>query len=365
MSTFISPYDLGKNFEAYFVCPEGCREYFEKVCQTLECEHAAKSGVFCYNKDDFSEITKKHLKRSKNVVFVLTQGAVEKAAAEDYDEFRKAYRFVWENNPHSLSLIAINDCHLGYGIEYPEDMQSFKWLHRKKYILSDITEEDMAHELCTEFRLGYTQAKSRKLDRLAECGGALYSDMYFKGKRCLTMALVCQVIAGILAVLLFCTDLINSEVMWLYVISTLVSLALPVISIGYLCFAFMHSIYQRIIIFDVSVLFADFKRRTVQRLSVIFGILIGIGSVQVIGKLLEISSSAGDKAFSAFLISIYAVSILFTAVQLAKVCLLDNLCGNIVEVSEKRGKIHLIFTVIHASLAVLTVIAILINLPKL
>ena len=364
MSVFISPYNVGENFESYFVCPEAHREYFESVASILQSNHAAKSAVFCYDSDELSKSIKANLKKSKNVVFVLTSGAVEKAAAEDYDEFRKTYKFVWENNPHSLSLIAINNCHLGYGIDYPEDMQSFKWLHRKKYILSEITADDMADELCIEFRLGYTQSKANKFDKLAKDGRELIEEMNANSQKCLITALVCEVLSVAAILFLYFYSEAEELNMLLSFAILLAIIILPCIALGNLSFAFGHSLYTRIKMYDVSVLFSQFKIRTAKRLSILLGFGMAAGIGYIVFKLIDRTDVMSDAASIALIISIFAVAVVLTTVQLIKVSTLNNIYDGIVETLKARRRIHFVFTAIHLALILTVVILMLFISPK-
>ena len=65
MSVTVNHLNLGKNYEALFVCPEETRDYFMKVAAILEVNRAVKSDVFCYDGEKLSFKAKEKLKKSR------------------------------------------------------------------------------------------------------------------------------------------------------------------------------------------------------------------------------------------------------------------------------------------------------------
>ncbi len=351
MSVTVNHFNLGKNYEALFVCPEDTREYFMKVAAILEVNRAVKSDVFCYDGEKLSFKVKEKLKRSRNVIFVLTSGATERAAADEKDELRAAYAYVWKENPNSLSLMAINDCHLGYGIDYPEDMQSFKWLHRKKFDLSKITCEAMADDLYGEFRLGFSQSEDRRITRLAEDGISAFADIYYKSYRAAQNVLLFGALALICALVVMFVPVPEGKTIIL-VLTGLASAVLCAVALGHLCFGIMHYLYKRAQLSNVSVLFFDFIRRSLQRIGVLLG--IGLFSLLCYGAycLLDLSDKNGIDI---------RITVIYCLVALIAIAIVWLIYSNslyhatqsssyYIALCEKRPRIHAIFAIVFAIL---------------
>ncbi len=347
MSVIVNHFNLGANYEAYFVCPEIYREYFTAVADYLEKDLAVKSDIFCYDSENLSEKVKRNLKRSKNVVFVLTEGATERAASDENDELRTVYGYVWKANPNSLSLMAVNECHIGYDIEYPPEMQSFKWLHRKKYELSVITVEKMAEELFREFRIGFTQTESRRLEKLAVEGSSGYSLIYDSDVRGMKGALLWECFSLAVTLLILFTKINENTFAPLL---ALLAAVFAGVGIGYLCYTLMRGLCARIELLDVSVLFGAFKIRTAQRVAA----LLGVGMWGGIWYLAILFIDFADKNkvdMKIALIGVFVVLIAFTIIQLVKASILSSaafLSSHYIKLCEKRPRIHITFAVVYA-----------------
>ncbi len=356
MSVIINHFNLGMYYESYIVCPEAHRNYFSTVATYLNDALAVKSAIFCYDTQELTEDIKSTLKKTKNVLFVLTNGVVEKAAAEDYDSFRKVYGYIWNNNPDSISLMAVNNCRIGYEIEYPEDMVSFKWLHRKSYDLYKTSAEEMALELYNEFRLGYMKAERKKLERLAVDGAPGFIGIYYKGVRGMRGALLWEILSFIVVLVLMYTNLMDSE--WMIPLTFLAAISAGV-GLGYICYTLMSSLCERIQLLDVSVLFGDFKRRTMQRIGFLLGAGLWAGIWYAAIMILDKASGAELSMKVAF-IGIYVILIGFTIVSLVRSSVLLNAAefsSNYLELCEKRPRIHIIFSAVYAAVTILIIIA--------
>jgi len=326
------------------------REYFQSVSRILEVQMAVKCRVFCYDSETLTEGMRKNLKSSRNVIFVLTEGAVEKAAAEDYDGLRKTYAYVWHTNPHSLSLMSVNEYHVNYDIQYPEDMVSFKWLHRKKFDLKNTSAEDMAEELYGELRYNFPQREKRKLERLAEYGRGTYARIYEKARGGLLGALFCEI--GVLAVFLILqfTELGRGDAA---LPLSLLAAVLGSVALGIISYLVMSCLYLRDRLMDVSVLFGDFRRRITQRLAVIFGIGLWVGMWALFLQLVNYAD-ANKAPLVPVTIYIFASVIVLTAAQLVKVSLMLNtvyVSYHYVNFCERRPAVQRAFLIVYAVVA--------------
>lgn len=267
MTTKVNHINLGLFHEAYIVCNCETEEYFREVAKELNKEYLVRTGVFVYDKEELTDKVKFDLRFSSNVLFMLTEGETEKAAQGESSPMRQVYSFVQSNNQGSISLVAVDGCQVDYSVEYPEDMKSFMWLHRKNYFISRETAEETAASFFKELRRNHSKTQQRKLNRLRGDGQHIKDDQYK----------VLSVISAIFGLIFLLIYLLSRQGLWgvdadiskfIYVLEVIVEVfaysAIPYIMIAF-CFF-------RDVTYDVSKVFSEFRRLGRKRLSFIFGV---------------------------------------------------------------------------------------------
>lgn len=260
----INHFNLGLFNETCFVCGQALEEYFLKVAETLRNEYSVKATVYVYDRDEMTDKVKRSLKYCYSVLFMLTPGVTEAAAKDENNLFRKVFAFTNKKNPYAVSLVAVNGCMVDYGVEYPDDMKSFRWLHRKTFNIYQSTPSAIADEFYKEFRLHYNRRERKKLELLSNSGIKSQLAMYVKLSDLARFALIFIVLGGLIGIIDIYYDLgfIKSLASVISSIVSMVSLALiPVVWFN-----------MRDKSLDVSTVFNDFKNRTRSRLSIIFGL---------------------------------------------------------------------------------------------
>ncbi len=289
---------LGLFPETVIVCREKEEKYFRQVAELLENSHSVKTEVFVYDRDEMTPKIKRRLALCYTVIFMLTEGETEAAFADPEHPLRRAYSFVEKYNPYSLSLAAVDGCTVSYSEEYPTDMKSFAWLHRKNLFVSRQFPEQIARILHTELREHYHRREKKKLAKLNEGGIEGFRDIaeFLRGK------FLKYFITTLIGALLFflCTLGAERELGFLSssafsALSLIGSMILLVGSFGFSIYSLMVGIYRRDRVLDVSTVFADFKKATVIRLCILFGIAIASGSGWV---LFLLTQHAFETAFS-------------------------------------------------------------------
>lgn len=268
---------LGLFPETVIVCREKEEKYFRQVAGLLENTHSVKTEVFVYDRDEMTKKIKRHLALCYTVIFMLTEGETEAAFADPEHPLRKTYAFVEKYNPYSLSLAAVDGCTVNYSEEYPSDMKSFAWLHRKNLFVSRQFPEQIARILHTELREHYHRREKKKLARLNEGGIEGFRDIaeFLRGK------FLKYFIATLIGALLFFLCSLGAERQLGFlsstafsVISLLGSMGLLIGSLGFSIYSLMRGVYLRDRVLDVSTVFADFKKATVIRLCILLGLAI-------------------------------------------------------------------------------------------
>ncbi len=269
MTTKVNHINLGLFHEAYIVCNTETEEYFRSVAKELEKEYLVRTGIYVYDKEELTDRVKFDLRFSSNVLFMLTEGETEKAAKDENSPMRQVYSFVQNNNQGSISLVAVDGCQVDYSVEYPEDMKSFMWLHRKNYFISRETAEETAESFCKELRRNHSKTQKRKLNRLRGDGQHIKDDQYK----------VLSVFSAIFALVFLLIYLLSRQGLWgpdADISTFLLILEMIVEIIGYsaIPFVLIAFLFFRDVTYDVSKVFSEFRRLGRKRLAFIFGVAL-------------------------------------------------------------------------------------------
>lgn len=339
--------NLGLVYEAYFVCNTQTEAYFKNVANELEKEYAIKTGIYVYDKEPFTKNIKTHLKYSRNVLFILTSGVTESAAKDETLPFRQVYSYVHNNNQNSISLVAVNGCTVDYSINYPEDMKSFNWLHRKNFFINSQSEQQTAKIFCDELRRNHSYTEVKKLERIATEGDTIADDMY---------SALCKIsgFSAIYYLLMFILEIFTSSDFNKF-ISLIVVLSYVVTSFVLIPLYIIKSACYRDVLCDVSNVFSNFRYYTRKRLAIIIGFIIGILSYCFMSYLeISVKSQYAGGLKHIFFLNLLIFSVLFVYntilyVSFGKIALY-------VRFASFRHKIRLIFIPVFIALAVFVVI---------
>ncbi|MBQ4066171.1 MAG: hypothetical protein IJD22_00880 [Clostridia bacterium] len=361
----INSFSIGKRYEAYFVCPSEHNGYFENVALWLEREAGIRSTVFVHDRDELTPETEKDIAAAENVIFVLTQGATERAAANESDPLRRVYSFVAKSNEDSISLIAANGCSVSYDIVYPEEMISFKWLHRKKYDLRFTSPEKTAKQLCEELRHSYPPAVRRRLDQLAAYGLPVCTEIYETLYKSFLRALILTIVCGLCFLGLYLCSALGSSTEGFTGVMTFVCIAgIPLTALGALGFAAFgvgKAVYYNAQLKDVSQLFISFKQRTNARLAIAAGELTAAALVGMVWLVFaQLEPRAPDLAI---IIYAFAVVLLVLGLAMAKALNIGNVLETSLSFTEYRANrrpVDRLFLIIIPSALVAAVIAFLV-----
>ena len=240
-----------------------------------------------------------------------------------------------------------NDVFVDYDIEYPEEMVSFKWLHRKRYDVHGSTAGQLADELFNELRIGFAQTEKRRLEKLAEKGQSEYLHIYEKDVRGMKGALLWLCISFVSSLLIMYTGLYEKSFAFLLILLAAIFAA---VGVGYICYTLMASLCARYELFNVSVLFKEFKNRTARRVCAILGIGMWTGIFYLAYLFLDIADKR-DANMNIALISVFVIIIALTIVGLVKASVLDSTAftsAHYIELCERRPKTHITFIIVYA-----------------
>ncbi len=259
----INHFNLGLFYETCFVCGADLEDYFLKVADILQEVYSVKACVYVYDRDEMTDEVKRRLRYCYSVLFMLTPGVTEAAAKDENNLFRKVFSYTNKKNPYAVSLVAVNGCMVDYGVEYPDDMKSFRWLHRKTFNIYQSTSQAIADEFYKEFRLHYNRRERKKLELLSQNGVTSQTAMYEKLSGIAKIAVGAIVLGGIAGIV----DMFYN----LGFIERLLSIVTCIVSVVLLGLVPIVWLNMRDRALDVSTVFSDFKHRTRARLSVIGG----------------------------------------------------------------------------------------------
>lgn len=277
---------VGIYHEVCFVCSSAEEAYFRKVMQALETEHALKSCLYVYDRDPLEGAIKRRLQHCYFVLFAITPSIIDRAVKDENDPFRRVYGYVDSVNQSAISLMSVGGTGYNNAAEYPKEMNSMYWLHRKQIRTGYFSPNLIAAELYAELRRHHQRRDKLYLEKQASNGVALYRNMYD------TM----RTWAGILTLLLFAgtgwllyTLLASAGAQpWYWsVLNFVFSLAGTVGFVFPIALVF-GSIRKRDTLLDVSTVFKDFKRLTVNRLC-LYGTVVAL--VALFALLSEMSSA--------------------------------------------------------------------------
>lgn len=271
---------VGMYHEVCFVCSADEEEYFKKVMQALEEEHALKSCLYVYDRDPLEGAIKRRLAHCYFVLFAITPYIINRAVTDENDAFRRVYGYVNSVNQSSISLMAVGSTGFDNSTVYPKEMQSMYWLHRKQIRTGYFSPNLIAAELYAELRRHHQRRDKLYLEKQAQSGVSLYRSLYGTMKsRAMWLFLLLLVGTGWVVFTLlgpaaetwpWYIEILN----FFGVLAGIVSIPLS----GTLFFAQLNERDKRL---DVSSVFKDFKRLTVRRLC--FG--VGVISAAALGML--------------------------------------------------------------------------------
>lgn len=317
--------NLGIFHEAYFVCSSENERYFSAVRDVLQREYAVKTGIFVYDKDVFDGGAMRKMRNSYNVLFMLNEGVSEAAAANESHPFRKVYGYVQAKNSHSISLVSVNGCQVSYDIEYPPEMESYMWLHRKNFFIDTVPPEKTAELFYEEFRRNHSKRERNRLRKLSKTGREKYVSMYESLYGGLWRVLIVELVAALAyylhTLIVSETSEAPDELLPLAMMLLVVSIGLCITTFIWVSILIARTFYVRDRILDVSSVFADFKRTTAKRLA-FFSVpamtaALGWGGFGLL-RLIEEKGYTTDAA----LIAIYGTFIVFTVARFVKTMLL-------------------------------------------
>ena len=338
----INHFNLGLFNETCFVCGQALEGYFLKVAETLRNEYSVKATVYVYDRDEMTDKVKRSLKYCYSVLFMLTPGVTEAAAKDENNLFRKVFAFTNKKNPYAVSLVAVNGCMVDYGVEYPDDMKSFRWLHRKTFNIYQSTPSAIADEFYKEFRLHYNRRERKKLELLSNKGVSTQTEMYEKLSGILKLAVTVILLSSLadLINIFYGLGFVKSILNVVASVVTPVSLAvLPIV---------WFNLRDRSL--DVSTVFSDFKHRTRTRLSILLGFgSISLSAVVYAGFLSEIKEQY--EAFSTLVTS--GIYFIILGGMLAYNLVMKHVCNtsfDYLELAARRMKTRLIALPIAAAI---------------
>ncbi len=266
----INHLNIGMFYEAYLVCTSEHEDYFRAVAKELEAKHAARTGVFVYDKEELTPQIRRRLRTCSNILFMLTNKEPDDAARDESHPFRKVFAYADSKNPHSISLVAINGCVVDYKLRFPKDMQSFDWLHRKSYDICNSTPENTADEFFKELRYKHNDSVKQKLVKLNAMGLTLTRKIY------LTLALM-----SILSILFFLNIFSSIDTSLPGVSDIIAPLILGLIALlmiaALICSGMIPVIWLSHLdrLYDTSVVFTDFRYLLRKRLTIICSLAAG------------------------------------------------------------------------------------------
>lgn len=333
----INHISLGWFYESYFVCNTETEAFVREVIDSLAYNANFKAGVFVYDKEPLTPTIQKRLKHCYSVIFMLTPGVVEASAKDQSLPFYKVYSLVEKHNPNASSLVAVDGCDVDYTIEYPPGMKSFYFLHRKNFYISHGADA-VAAELCKELRKNYPKKQQRLLSSLS-CGSCYLHEEAIKP---FLISTLCA-LASMISCFVFLNTSDTSNIPGLVVFLMLLALVLG--GIGGVVIATIglsKLIFDQIMLFDMSQIFSDFKRRTVIRALVIFTIIANTALFSKAAPLIN----ANDYNLTILLPISFAINLLL----LAHTFILSRCCYNstlYIHFAKKRLLVNLIFLPIY------------------
>lgn len=352
---------VGIYHEVCFVCSSAEEEYFRKVMQALEAEHALKSCLFVYDRDPLEGAIKRRLQHCYFVLFAITPSIVDRAVKEENDPFRQVYGYVDRVNQSAISLMSVGGTGYNNAAEYPKEMSSMYWLHRKQIRTGYFSPNLIAAELYAELRRHHQRRDKLYLEKQAKKGVELYRDMYNTMRKWAGILLI-ALLAGT-GWLLYTLLAPAGEQTWYW---HLLNFVFPLAgTVGFLfpITLVFGSIRKRDTLLDVSTVFKDFKRLTVNRLclygsivalAVLFAFLTEISSAQ------RVTIFGDDITGNLMMLVMYCVELLPLTVYFIKTALF---CAKLDKVTTDgagflifagwRWKVHLLCGVLMVVFALL------------
>ena len=162
----VSSLNLGLVNETCIICPEKAEKYFISIAKILEDTYSVKTFVYVYDRDPFTKKVASIIKQSFSNIFTLTGGVVEASIADPNHPFRQIYAFTQKFNINSISLSSIDNVPISYDLDFPEEMNSFLWLHRKDFPCNSAEPEELAESIFKEIRLHHSRREKRRLEKL-------------------------------------------------------------------------------------------------------------------------------------------------------------------------------------------------------
>lgn len=339
---------VGMYHEVCFVCSAAEEAYFRTVMQALEEEHALKSCLYVYDRDPFEGAIKRRLSHCYFVLFAITPSIVKRALADENDAFRRVYGYVNRVNQSAVSLMSVGGSDYDNSAEYPKEMDSMYWLHRKQIRTGYFSPKLIAAELYAELRRHHQRRDKLYLEKQAKSGVALYRAMY---NTLLPWVIWCAalVLAGTAWKLLELLLPQPAEMPWYMKALSFVLGIAGYVGIPLTAALPFRSTYERDYRLDVSTVFHDFKRLTVKRLCLYGAIvaMVAFGSF-VFGLTSANGIQNAELAWTA--LSLYCAVLLPLAVYLVKVLVFRSKLSATVQngagflqFAGWRWKVHLLF----------------------
>ena len=344
-------FNVGHHQEVTLVCAAKEEAFFSKVAQSLTEHYAVKTGLFLYDRDRLDAAEKHILAGSYYVLFMLTPGVTEDSVKNPNHRFRQVFGYVNKVNPYSVSLVAVDGCQVDYSLEFPPDMSSFNWLHRKSFTMTGASAASIARQFYQEFRLSFSRREKTCLEKLARDGCDEWASLFSSQKRTSTVLLLASIF---FALTLYAID-------QKLVTNSFLSLGLAFLMIlfcGVMMIAFAvlvaKAIFLRDQLYDVSTVFADFRRITVKRLTILLGICLCVLGMPAIDSLSRLTTTLPMHLL--ILIPMVGISlILRIKLSLQRKAALRSSCY--VEFCEKKRRIHRVCTGLCIALPLLMVAA--------
>ena len=286
MRLSINHLNLGLFYEVCLVCNTEDYAYYQGVVSSMNAL-GVKTKLYNYERS-IGKINRLILATTHSVIFILNGNNLEKAVADKENPLRQVLEFLNKHNPNAISLATTDDVSEAAKIIFPKELSALNWLHRKRFVKLSFGKHDLAVEFCNEVRSNIGKRTLDKMEKLnlngVENSRRMYKVLFF-------VALISFCAPFLLFGGYMLTTLSGNFILKLI---SLLGYLIWFVSIVASCFCTPYILVcflgMRDKMLDVSLTFADFRKRTRFRLSIIMMIYAFIILFQIVFSIGNISS---------------------------------------------------------------------------